>query len=271
MRVADRRELVCVRGIRVLVEPRENLRVAVVAEAVELFAQQARPCRVGGLGLEGAQRLEVEVEAPCLRVEQREDAAPQLGDGTRLTEHAVARKLDLELERARLRAGGDHGIRPLAATAGVEALHHAPVLPQRRLAPRDEEQIDARAAPGIRHGRAHTQPERRPERPETLADLDGAVVEPLRLAPGDPIDRAGDEQLVDAAHVGVDALPQPAGRLREPRPRVLELADQAARVISLHFRMPGGSIPERASLVSTAEPRGPGAPASNLGAGETFG
>jgi len=35
--------------------------------------------------------------------------------------------------------------------------------------------------------------------------------------------------------------------------------------------MPGGSIPERASLVSTAEPLGSGAPASNLGAGETFG
>ena len=154
MRVPDRRQLVRVRRVAVLVERGQDRRIALVAEAVELLAQPARPGLVARLRLERAQRLEVEGDAPGLGVEAGDVAAQQLGRRVRRAEQPVAGQLDLQLDRARLGRRGEHGVGPLAATARVEPLDDGPVAPQRGLAARDEEEIDALAAPLLGHGRA---------------------------------------------------------------------------------------------------------------------
>ena len=70
VRVADRGQLVRMRAVRVLVELRQDRGVPVVAEALQPLAQRTRQARVDALaGLERTQRLEVEVAAPGVRVE----------------------------------------------------------------------------------------------------------------------------------------------------------------------------------------------------------
>ena len=176
-------------------------------------------------------------------------------------EEPVARELDLALEGPRLGPLRENRVGTLAAAARVQALDDAAVVPERGLAPGCEEQIDAPPPPLGRDRRAQAEPERRPQRPEALADLDRPVLEGLGVRPRDPVDGAGDDELVDRSGVAIDELSQAFGRLCEAGSGVFEVADQAARerwvtrqpgAFALRSMVPGGSIPERASLVSTA-------------------
>ena len=108
-------------------------------------------------------------------------------------EEAVAGELDLELDA--LAADGrldEDGV----VVVPVEPLRRETAEPQRRLARGVPEKIDAAAGPVGRDGRRAAEPVRRPERPEALAELGGPELELLRLLVRDPLDRAGDEELV---------------------------------------------------------------------------
>ena len=231
MRVPDRGELVRVRGVAMLVERGQDRRIALVAEAIELLPQAARPGLVARLRLERAQRLEVAGDAPGLGVEARDLAAQQLGRGVRRAEHPVAGELDLQLDRARLGRGGEHGVGPLAATARIQPLDDGAVAPQRRLTVRHEQEIDALAAPLLRHGHAGAEPVGRPLRPEALAGLRRPVRERLRLVPRDPVDRPGHEHGIRRPGLGIHALAQPRRHQLEAVARVFEVPD--------HGRSPG--------------------------------
>jgi hypothetical protein len=126
-------------------------------------------------------------------------------------EEPVARELDLE--RQQRAAAGAVDERRLAVV-GVQPLQDPAVDPQRRLAVRGPEQVDAPALPVVRHRPAHAEPERGPERPVALLRPRRPVRELLRLRPGDAVDGSGHEQLVDAAHVRVDERAQALGRLQ---------------------------------------------------------
>ena len=177
------------------------------------------------LDLERAERLEVEVALLRLGIEECDVTALQLGRRVLGAEHPVARELDLQLERPGLCTPRQHGVGPLAVAARVQPLQDAAVAPERRLALRDEEQVDATPAPLLRHGRANAEPVRRPERPEALAQHGGPVVERLRLLPGDAIDRRAHEHVVGGARFCIDALAHALRDLLEPLARVAEVAD----------------------------------------------
>jgi hypothetical protein len=211
--MADRAQLVRAGAVPVLVQRREDRRVARVAEALELASQQAGPARVDALlGLERAQRLEVEVEPPGVAVEDAELAADELRRRLLLAEEAVAGELDLA-RAARERRG---------AMERVQPVQRAALLPQRRLAARVPQQVDL----ALRRRRADAEPVGRPQRAEPLAECDRPVVERLRLLPGDPVDGAGDEQLVGRDGAWVDRSLEPPRELRKAGARVFELPDQ---------------------------------------------
>jgi hypothetical protein len=213
--VADRAQLVRVRAVAVGVQPRQDRRVAGVAEALQLRAQEAGPARVDALlGLERAQRLEVVVELPRRRVEAPELAADELRRVPLVAEEAVARELDVALLAGPGRVEVER----------VQPLDRAAVAPERRLAARVPEQVDARAR--RRRRRADAEPVGRPERAEALPGRRWAVLEPLRLLPRDPPDRAGDEQLVRRRTLRPDLRLQPLRGLGEAGAGVFEVPDQ---------------------------------------------
>jgi hypothetical protein len=74
---------------------------------------------------------------------------------------------------------------------------------------------------------AQPQPVRRPERPEALAELDGAVRELLRLGPRDPVDRTRDLEL-ERERLRVDLGPQAVREPQQPLARVLDVPDQSS-------------------------------------------
>jgi hypothetical protein len=211
VRVADRAQLVRVRGVAVLVEGGQDRGVARVGEALELGAQETRPRGILGAGLERAQRLEVVVDAPRAGVEARELAAAQLRRLVGAAEEPVARELDLPRRALDRRRGVER----------VQPLQDAAVLPERRLAARVPQQV--------RRGRsrsAQPQPVGRPERPEALAGLDRAVLELLGLGPRDPVDRPRDLEL-EREGLRVDGGAQPVAEPQEPLARVLDVPDQS--------------------------------------------
>jgi hypothetical protein len=178
--------------------------VPAVAEALETLAQPAREARLDALArLERAQRLEVEVAPRRLGVEDAELGAPELERVVLPAEHAVARHLDGEGEDARLRAALQHRLGVMA----VEPLDGNLVQPERRLARRVPEQVDAAPGPLLGHGRARLEPVRGPERPEALAELGRPQLEPVRLVERDPVGGAAHEQLVERARVRPDERP----------------------------------------------------------------
>ena len=223
--MSDGRELVRRARVPVPVQRREDRSVLLVAEAVQLLEQLAGPALVEAVlrvGRERPERLEVVVEPPRLGVEARELAAVQLDRGLLPAEEAVAGQLDLERDRiAAGRAPHEHRVEVVP----VQALHRYAVEPERRLARRVPQQLDARARPRLRDGRAHAEPVRRPERSEPLAERRRPVVERLRLVVRDAVDLRADEQLVDRRRLRVDLRTQPRRGLREARARVLRVAD----------------------------------------------
>jgi hypothetical protein len=130
--MTERRDLVGGRRVPALVQGGQDLRVGLVAEAVQLREQLAGPGLVeAGLHRQRAQRLEVEVEAPCVRVEAAELAPVQLDRRLLLAEEAVAGELDLELDPLPARRALQQRC---VAVMLVQALRRATVQPQRRLA-----------------------------------------------------------------------------------------------------------------------------------------
>ncbi len=154
-------DLVRARAVVVLVERREDRRIALVAEAVQLSTQMAGPARLERVGrLERAQQLEVVVEPPRILVEQRELADDELGLSFLRAEEAVARQLERELDLLAAARVGEHGrVRALRVLDPVQPLHGAAVDPERRLRRRRPEQVDApaRATPPARSPRSRYQ------------------------------------------------------------------------------------------------------------------
>src|SRR5579884_676026 len=105
----DRQHLVrAARGV-VLVERREDGRIVLVAEAVQLCAQVTAEAGVERLGrLELAQHLEVEEELPGALVHERELAALDLWRPVEAAEEAIARELDGELDVLAAARGREH-------------------------------------------------------------------------------------------------------------------------------------------------------------------
>src|SRR5581483_6539920 len=99
-------------------------------------------------------------------------AAGELDRRLRAAEEPVARELDLPHEPARLGHVGERRLRVML----VEADDDAAAVPERRLAVRQPEEIDPRAAPLLGQRRAQAEPVRRPQGAEPLAELGGAVV-----------------------------------------------------------------------------------------------
>ena len=102
---------------------------------------------------------------------------------------------------------------------------------------RDEEQIDAPAAPLLRHRRAHAEPVRRPERPEALAELRGPVVEVAAPPPtgcGRPARSTSNASA--GARLGVDALLQALRHLQQTLARVADVPDHDDPAITLVMR-----------------------------------
>lgn len=207
VRVPDRHELVHPGGVAVLVQALKDRGVELAAEPVQLVAELAHPGGVEpllALGLERAQRLEVPVQPPRVGVEDADVAAPQLGV-------LVAGELDVKPRP---------GERRLLMMA-VEAVQREPVPPERALAVGLPEEPEALA--GCR--RLDPEPPGRPARSEPLARAERSEVERLGLVPGDPIDRAGDEDPVDRADVAVDARTEQHRGLRQPLPAVTLMAN----------------------------------------------
>src|SRR5689334_1494753 len=214
-----------------------------VAEAVQLMEQLAGPGwieAVGGVGLEPAEDVEIVVEAPGALVEAGdlaavEDDRLEGGVGAReLAEEAVAGELDAKVEA--LATGGareQHGIRAGAVGAGVQALQRAAIHPERRLAVADPEQVDALAAPAVGDRGGDSEPVGGPERPEALAELAGAVVEPLGLGEVDAADGPGNEQLIRVAHIGVDEGADPVAHLGDAIARVPGVAQHAGTTLPI--------------------------------------
>jgi hypothetical protein len=74
--------------------------------------------------------------------------------------------------------------------------------------------------------RLELEPPRRPARPEALARLEGPVLEPLGLAPRDPVDRACNQDPVDRPPLPVDLLAEEGGGLRQPLPAIAVVAER---------------------------------------------
>ena len=130
---------------------REPPALAVEREGVQLGEEQPRPGRIDArLALQRAEHLEVVpllprpgVEAGELAAAQRERRRHPLA---RLTEAEQVVARDLELERDPLAARGardERRRRPDHPRPGVEPLHRLAAEPQRRLAARVEQQVDA--------------------------------------------------------------------------------------------------------------------------------
>src|SRR5262245_47061794 len=231
--MADCGELVSVRGGLMRVQLGEKDRIAFVAEALELLAKQAAPSFIVRFCLECAERLEVEVEAPGFIVDERQLAPTQLGRLGLRAEHAVARDLDPELGRAGDGAPRDHGVRPLAVAARVQALDNTAVDPERCLAERRPQQLDTPTAPPLGDRRPHAEPVGRPEGIESLAELGRAVLEFSRFLPRDAVDRAADDELVDLAAFRPHRGEQVVCDLEETRAGILAMPNQATLSASL--------------------------------------
>src|SRR4029453_16858723 len=140
--------------------------------------------------------------------------------------HPVARNLDPELDRPGVGAARDHHVRPLTVAAGVQPLNDPSVLPERRFAQRRPEQLDPATFPLVGECRSQAEPVGRPERAEPFTELGGPIVELSCFLPGDAIDGAGDEQLVDGAAVRTDGFEQVLRDLREAGAGVLAVPNQ---------------------------------------------
>ena len=141
-------------------------------------------------------------------------------------EHPVAGQLDLERQAlAALRLVEEARIGTLARSAGVQALERPAFDPELSLAVRDEEEVDPAPLPGLWDRRLDSEPPRRPEWAEVLSEPGLAEVEGLRLLPRDPIDRAGDEDLVGGDGLRVDHRREPLRGLTQARAGVLEVAN----------------------------------------------
>ena len=224
------------RRVVMLVERREDRRIALVAEAVQLLAQPPRPGLVARLGLERAQRLEVEEELPRLgsksaMSQRRSSAGSSFSPNMPLHASSICSSSGPGSAARASMASGRSPSPPVLSPCTMR-----PVAPERGLAVRDEEQVDAAAPPLLGHRRAHPEPVGGPERPEALADLCRPVVERLRVGPRDPVDRPAHEHGVGRPRVRVDALLQPLRHLREALARVAEVADHDDPAITLVMR-----------------------------------
>ena len=228
--MSDRRELVHHRGVATHQQALEDVGCLVpgapvvldphVAEAVQLGQELARPGwvePVGSVGLEPPQHVEVVVKLPCLGIEASDVAAVEhdrldcrVGPVER-AELAVACEFDAQLEL--LAPGGlldQQRIGTRSFVAGVEPLDRAATDPERRLRVGDPQQIDPVAGPLGWHRRLDPKPERRPQRPELLAQLGVAIGKLLGLLQRDPIDRARHHQAVGITPLGIDHAPRSA-------------------------------------------------------------